>query len=178
VQPRPPANLPDRQPLHEPHPTNLGPLLHADHPSSPDPIADDRARVGTQPDDTEPARVGQFSTGVGGPVFSRRRQHPRRRLRGRPTTSNWSTCPSTLAGGTGSKRKSPASATSASTAPTTSPTKQGRAIRGSHHRGATATRATAAYARSSTGQGQTSHDPGTTSRKRSPFLKVKDHYER
>ena len=86
MQPRPPANLPYRQPLNEPHPPNLRPLLHTDHPSSPDPIDDDRARLETPPDDT---RVVQFSTGVGGPVFSRRR-HGLRVLRWRMVLSRYS----------------------------------------------------------------------------------------
>src|SRR5450755_4660235 len=77
MQPRPPPDLPDRQPLNQPHPTDLRPLLHADHPILPASIDDDRARLRTQPDDTARPRVGQFSTGVGGPVSSRRR-HVRR----------------------------------------------------------------------------------------------------
>jgi hypothetical protein len=52
MQPRSPADLPDRQPLDEPHPTDLRPLLHADHPSSPRSVDKDRARVRTQPDST------------------------------------------------------------------------------------------------------------------------------
>ena len=70
MQPRPPTDLPDPQPLHEMHPTDLRPLLHADHPL-----------LLASVDTTEPAsgphrthtQVVQFSTGVGGPVFSRRR---------------------------------------------------------------------------------------------------------
>src|SRR5215218_9341289 len=67
------ADLPDRQPLDESHPTDLGPLLHADHLHLLATVNDDRTSLRTQPDAT---RVGQISTGVGGPVFSRRRHLP------------------------------------------------------------------------------------------------------
>jgi hypothetical protein len=53
MQPRPTTDLPDPQPLDEPHPTNLGPLLHADHPSSPGTVDDDQARLSSHPDSTE-----------------------------------------------------------------------------------------------------------------------------
>jgi hypothetical protein len=60
MQSRPPADLPDRKPLDEPHPTDLGPLLHADHPSSPGSVDDDRARLGSHPDATERPRWSSF----------------------------------------------------------------------------------------------------------------------
>ena len=65
MQPRPPPDLPDRQPLNQPHPTDLRPLLHADHPILPASIDDDQARLKTQPDST--------TRHPGGSVFNRRR---------------------------------------------------------------------------------------------------------
>src|SRR3954470_6354274 len=64
MQPRPLADLPDRQPLNAVHAPDLRPLLHADHTlllarSS------DQARVRTRPDEPDPA--------PGGSLFDRRR---------------------------------------------------------------------------------------------------------
>src|SRR5436190_12228828 len=63
-------DLTDGQSLHQAQPADLRPLLHADHPFLLTSVEDDRASVETTSDEAE---VVQFSTGVGGPVFSRRR---------------------------------------------------------------------------------------------------------
>ena len=68
------AELPDRQPLARNASRRTGPLLHADQPLLLTRSTIDRARLGTPPDGSAPATGGQFSTGEGGPVFSRRRQ--------------------------------------------------------------------------------------------------------
>ena len=65
VQPRPPADLPARQPLDPVHPPHLSPLLHADHLASSSPDLDDRASVEGRPDASGPA--------PGGLLFDRRR---------------------------------------------------------------------------------------------------------
>jgi hypothetical protein len=73
VKPREAMDLADRAPLHPMHPPDLGPLLHADHPLL---LASaSRTKRGSGPSRTlrpHAERGGQFSTGAGGPVFTRR----------------------------------------------------------------------------------------------------------
>ncbi len=64
MQPRPPADLPARQPLDPVHPPDLRPLLHADHTPSSSPIA--RSNEGPDP-------AGRTDPAPGGPLFNRRR---------------------------------------------------------------------------------------------------------
>jgi len=59
MQPRPPADLPNRDPLDPVRPPDLCLLLHADHPSS-SPIDNDPTRVRTRPDDPDPAPGGSL----------------------------------------------------------------------------------------------------------------------
>ena len=66
MQPRPLADLPNRQPLDPVQPPDLRPLLHADHTPSSSPDPADQTRVKTRPDNnTDPA--------PGGSLFDRRR---------------------------------------------------------------------------------------------------------
>src|SRR5205807_7167166 len=64
MQPRPLADLPNRDTLDPVQPPDLRPLLHTDQPSS-SPIANDPTRVRTRPDTTDPT--------PGGSLLSRRR---------------------------------------------------------------------------------------------------------
>ena len=73
-QARPPHQLLDRHAVHEVLPTQPSPILHADQPFPPDPIAVDRASFESPADGFATRPGGQFSTGEGGSVFSRRRQ--------------------------------------------------------------------------------------------------------
>src|SRR4051812_12739133 len=77
MQPRPPVDLADPQPLDEVQPTDLGPLLHPDHPGPPELAPRKRAQarrpLGHSPrwSTFQPAQVVQFSpaadsVGVGG----------------------------------------------------------------------------------------------------------------
>src|SRR5581483_12117198 len=60
------VDRPLRTLLHEVQPSDLGPLLHADHTPPPRPITLDQARLRDQPDTTDSA--------PGGPLFNRRRR--------------------------------------------------------------------------------------------------------
>src|SRR3954467_6612146 len=72
MQPRPPADLPDRQPLDPVHAPDLRPLLHADHspPPRPRPCSSEgpnpagRTRPRARWVTFRPAQVGQYSGGA------------------------------------------------------------------------------------------------------------------
>src|SRR5205085_10096509 len=77
MQPRPATDLALRQTLDEVQPTDLGPLLHPDHLGPPELALRRRAQA---PKATgQHAQVAHFSTGAGGPVFTRRRHRAAKR---------------------------------------------------------------------------------------------------
>ena len=72
MQPRPLADLADRQPLDAVHAPDLRPLLHADHTTPPRPIVQIKRGSGPGRTNPTPRQVGHFSTGAGGSLFRRR----------------------------------------------------------------------------------------------------------
>jgi hypothetical protein len=71
-------DLPDRQAAHEMQPPHLRPRLHSDHLGLPSSLCANEPRLRRPPN----AQAVHFSTGAGGPVFTRRRQPRAPAIRG------------------------------------------------------------------------------------------------